>query len=66
MGNRTKFYGFRMDFETYELIKNVAESRGMDLADLLRELVKRELARLGYLSGEEMKALGIRILRVDR
>ena len=55
----TIYYGFRMDKETYELIKKVARSRGIDLADLFRELVKRELARLSFLSEEEKKALGI-------
>ena len=52
------WYGFRLDKRTYELIKKVAKDRGMDLADLMRELVKRELARLSYLSEEEKKSLG--------
>ena len=52
------WYGFRIPQRDYELIKKIAEARGMTLADLLRELIRRELARLSYLSKEEKKALG--------
>ena len=58
MGNRIVYYGFRMDEETYKLVKRIAKDRGVDLADLLRELVRKELARLGFLSDGERKALG--------
>ena len=52
------WYGFRIPKKDYELIKQVAKKRGMALVDLMRELVKRELARLSYLPEEEKKALG--------
>ena len=57
-GKGMKFYAFRIPRRDYELIKQVARYRGMDLADLLRELIRRELARLSYLPEEEKKAIG--------
>jgi len=58
---RTVCYGVRIDQETYALAMAVARSRGMDLADLIRELLRRELARLSYLSPEDKKALGYEV-----
>ena len=56
---RSRVYGLRFDEQTYALIRQVAERRGMDLADLLREMVRTELARLSYLSPADKKALGV-------
>ena len=53
------YYGFRVGEEDYEKIRRVARDRGMDLADLLRELIKKELARLSLLPKEEQKSLGM-------
>lgn len=50
---------FRIDDELEELIRKIARARGEDLSDFVRRAVKTELARLGYLSEEEKKALGI-------
>ena len=50
-------YCFRVPKDDYEIIKQVAKSRRIDLADLLRELIRRELARLSYLPEEEKKAI---------
>ncbi|MEM4481076.1 MAG: ribbon-helix-helix protein, CopG family [Candidatus Bathyarchaeia archaeon] len=47
----------RMDENEVQLIKKVAKARGEDLSDFVRRAVKRELARLSYLSDEEKKAL---------
>ena len=49
----------RMPKEQVELIKGVSKARGEDLSDFVRRAVKRELARLSYLSKDEEKALGI-------
>ncbi len=46
-----------MDEKEIQLIKKVARARGEDLSDFVRRAVKRELARLSYLSDEEKKAL---------
>ncbi len=55
---RSVVYCFRIPKDDYEIIKQVAKSRRIDLADLLRELIRRELARLSYLPEEEKKAIG--------
>ncbi len=47
----------RMDEKEVQLIKKVAKARGEDLSDFVRRAVKRELARLSYLTDEEKKAL---------
>lgn len=46
-----------MDENEVQLIKKVARARGEDVSDFVRRAVKRELARLSYLSEEERKAL---------
>jgi len=57
--NRTKTFGIRFDPDTYALIRQVAKSRGIDLSDLVRELVRKELARLSLLTADEQRALGM-------
>jgi len=52
--------GFRIEPEIRDLIKEIAKRRDIDLADFMRELVKRELAELGYLSEEERRAFDLR------
>lgn len=47
----------RMPKQEVELIRKIAKARGEDLSDFVRRAVKRELARLSYLSEEEKKAL---------
>lgn len=42
-----------------ELAVKVAKARGEDLSDFVRWAIKRELARLSFLSAEEKKALEI-------
>jgi hypothetical protein len=55
----------RMRKEEVELIKRVCEARGEDLSDFVRRSVKKELARLSYLSPEEKKALGMVVTHED-
>jgi hypothetical protein len=40
-------------------LKHVCRLRGEQISDFVRRSVKIELARLGYLTREELKALGI-------
>jgi hypothetical protein len=47
----------RMEGEKILLIKKIARARGETLSDFVRRALRRELARLGYLSDEEKKAL---------
>ena len=48
----------RMPKEDVELLKKVCKARGEDLSDFVRRSVKKELARLSFLTAEEKKALG--------
>ena len=49
----------RMSAEDIELLKKVCKARGEDLSDFVRRSVRKELARLNYLSDEEKKALEV-------
>lgn len=49
----------RMSNEDIELIKKVCKARGEDLSDFVRRSVRKELARLCYLSADEKKALEV-------
>jgi len=42
-----------------DLIKQVAQARGMDESDVIREAVHQKLASLSFLSDDEKKALGV-------
>lgn len=55
----TVYIGARVEPELKEILQKVAKQRGMNLSDLLRFWVKRELARLGFLSEEAKKAFGL-------
>jgi len=47
----------RMSNEDIELVKKVCKARGEQVSDFVRRSVRKELARLCYLSDEEKKAL---------
>jgi len=49
----------RMSAEDIELLKKVCKARGEDLSDFVRRSVRKELARLNYLTEEEKKALEV-------
>jgi len=49
----------RMSAEDVQLIKRICEARGEQLSDFVRRSVRKELARLNYLSSEEKKALEV-------
>lgn len=51
---------FRIPIDTAELLDKVCEGRGEDRAVFARRAVLKELASLGFLSKEQMKALGIK------
>jgi len=48
-----------MSAEDIELLKKVCKARGEDVSDFVRRSVRKELARLCYLSDEDKKALGV-------
>jgi len=49
----------RMPRENVVLIKEVTSARGEDVSDFVRRAIYKELARLGYLTEGERKALGL-------
>ena len=60
MNNKKKIVlGVRFDEETYRLIEQVAEAQGLDKSDFVRRAVRKELARLSFLSKEQKKALEV-------
>jgi predicted transcriptional regulator len=52
-----KVVGIRFDDETYNLLKQIAEARRIQIADFVRESVMKELARLSFLSEDHKKIL---------
>ena len=54
-----KILGVRFDEETYELVELIAESQGIDKSDFVRRAVRKELARLSFLTEEQKKALEV-------
>jgi hypothetical protein len=51
--------GVRITDKDRRLIEKVARARGEDISSFVRRAIFKELASLGYLPDEEMKALGI-------
>jgi hypothetical protein len=43
------------------LVKQVAQARGVDESDVIRHAVHEQLARLSFLTDDEKKALGIAV-----
>lgn len=49
----------RINSELKELLKEVSEARGESISSFVIRSLKIELARLGFLSDREKKALGV-------
>jgi uncharacterized protein (DUF1778 family) len=60
MINTNKIVAARFTVEDASLLREVAKQRGMDVSDFVRYAVRKELARLSYLSDEDKKALGVK------
>lgn len=60
-----KFIGAKFQDGDIELIRKIRKARGEDVSDFVRRSVKKELARLSFLSDEEKKALEVLISEVD-
>jgi len=48
---------FKIEKETLDLLFDVCDLRKQDVDDFVNVAIRKELARLGYLSEEEKKAL---------
>jgi hypothetical protein len=53
------YIGTRLDYDTKGLVEKLCEARGVSVADLLRSLVRRELAVHNYLGDDTRKAFGV-------
>ena len=59
MPDLTKRVGVRLRPKDLQLLKTICEARGENTSTFLRRGMRRELARLSYLTPEEKKALEI-------
>jgi len=48
----------RIDKRDRELLNKICKARGESISSFVRRAVRREFARLGFLSEDELKALG--------
>jgi len=60
IGIKMTWLTIRIDEELKSKLKEVAKLRRVSVSDIVRELIIKELGRLGYLSDTEMKAIGLR------
>ena len=59
MSDTNKIVAVRFTMSDVDLLKKVSKNRGQDVSDFVRLSVRRELARLSYLTLEEKKSLEI-------
>jgi post-segregation antitoxin (ccd killing protein) len=59
MRTELKVVGARLTLEDRRFIKEVCKARGENISSFLRRALKRELARMGYFSEKERKALEV-------
>jgi len=62
MSSLTKFVAFREKTEIIELLDQVVTSKGIDRSDFIREAVRKRLADLSFLSSDDKKALGVKVV----
>ena len=65
MARLTKIVGVRVHPKDWELLKEIADRRGVDASDIVRQLIRTELAKAGYLDKRSMMALGVREEETD-
>jgi uncharacterized protein (DUF1778 family) len=49
----------RIEKKDLELLTKICKARGEGVSDFVRRAIRKELAKLGYLTKEEMKALEV-------
>ena len=57
-----KIIGVRVTDALYSQLKTVSNARGEDVSDFVRRAILKELASLSFLSNEQKKALGIKVV----
>jgi len=61
MRTLTKNVGIRLRPEDYRLLEHIAKARGIDKSDFIRQAIRSEFAKLGYLDDRSKKALGVHL-----
>lgn len=59
MTKKEKFVAFREDEAIIQPVDQVAEYKGIDRSDFIREAIRKSLAALSFFSEEAKKALGV-------
>ncbi len=59
----TKTVGIRFPVNEVQVLKRVAEYRGISISGFCRMTIRKELAELNFLPREQKKALGIGSVR---
>ena len=59
MGERKVLIGAKVPSEIHQKLVRLAELRGIDVADIIRMAVLKELAEAGLLPTEQARALGV-------
>lgn len=54
-------FNIKIEQKDLKLVRKISEKRGEGVADFVRYAIRIELARLGFLDTDEMKALGVSI-----
>ena len=62
MKNLTKVVGVRITENLYSKLVTTSEARGEDVSHFVRRAILKELASLSFLSSEQKKALGIKVV----
>jgi len=60
MKHDNKIVSVRFSLHDADLMNKIARDRGQDVSDFIRLSVKKEFARLSYLSDDEIKSLEIK------
>jgi len=58
-----KTIAVRFSIYDYKLIKSISINTGQDVSNFIRFVVKKELAKRGFLSNNEKKALGVKLCK---
>ena len=56
---------FKLEEADRELLEKVCRARGESLSSFVRRALRREFARLGFLSQDEVKALELNLKEVE-
>ena len=60
MKHKNKIVSVRFSLPDVDLLNKISKNRGNDVSDFIRLSVKKEFARLSYLSDDEIKSLEIK------